>query len=156
MDMMNWERMVALVREAFMEGLMAEEALCQAMVLIPKGKGDYRGIGFVEVMWKVVAAILNIRITSSITYHYFLHGFWESCGTVTTTLDVKPLNQLVALGEEVLHMIFLDLHKVYDALDRLGCLEVIEVYGVGTRSCRCLRTYWGQTRMVARAVDYYM
>ena len=32
---------------------------------IPKGKGDYRGIGLMEVMWKVVAVILNCRFTSS-------------------------------------------------------------------------------------------
>ena len=42
------------------------------LVLIPKGKKDYRGIGLVEVIWKVVAAILNRRFTASITYHDFL------------------------------------------------------------------------------------
>ena len=48
---------------------MAEETTWQAVVLIPKGKKDYRGIGLVGVMWKVVAVILNLRFTSSITYH---------------------------------------------------------------------------------------
>ena len=52
---------------------MAEEATWQAVVLIPKGKKDYQGIGLVEVMWKVVAAIINLRFTSSITYHDALH-----------------------------------------------------------------------------------
>ena len=37
------------------------------VVLIPKWKKDYRSIGLVEVMWKVVAAILNRRFTASIT-----------------------------------------------------------------------------------------
>ena len=41
----------------FDEGKLAEEATWQALVLIPKGKKDYRGIGLVELMWKVVAAI---------------------------------------------------------------------------------------------------
>ena len=68
-EMTNWEKVVDLVREAFGEGLVLEEATWQAVVLIPKGKGDYRGIGLVEVMWKVVAAILNLRLTASITYH---------------------------------------------------------------------------------------
>ena len=45
------------------------------MVLIPKGKGDYRGIGLVKVMWKVVTTILNLPFTASITYHDLLHGF---------------------------------------------------------------------------------
>ena len=46
---------------------MAEESTWQAVVLIPKGEKDYQGIGLVEVMWKVVAVILNRRFTSSIT-----------------------------------------------------------------------------------------
>ena len=56
------------------------------MVLITKGKKDYRGIGLVEVMWKVVAAVFNHWFTASITYHNFLHGLWEGCRTGTTTL----------------------------------------------------------------------
>ena len=58
-EMTNWEKVVALARATFGEGLLAEEAMWQAVVLIPKGKGDYRGIGIVDMMWKVVAAILN-------------------------------------------------------------------------------------------------
>ena len=57
----------------------------QAVVLITKGKKDYRGFGLVEVMWKVVAEILNRRITASITYHDFLHGFRAGCGTGTAS-----------------------------------------------------------------------
>ena len=71
-----------------------------------------------EVMWKVVAAILNRQLTVSITFHDFLHGVREGCGTVTATLEAKLLRQLEALREEVLYVIFLYLHKVYDTLDR--------------------------------------
>ena len=39
----------------------------QAVVLIHKGEGYYCDICLVEVVWKVVAAILKIRITVSIT-----------------------------------------------------------------------------------------
>ena len=52
-------------------------------------------------------------------------------------------------------MIFLDLHKAYDALDRSRCLEILEEYGVGPRSCRLLWAYWGEMKMVARAGGYY-
>ena len=68
-------------------------------------------------MWKVVAAILNLRLTASITFHNFLHGFWAGRGTGTATLEAKLLQQLAALREEVLYVLFLDLHKVYDALE---------------------------------------
>ena len=76
------------------------------MVLIPKRKRDYRGIGLVEVMWKLVAEILNHRLTASITYHDFLHGFRAGRGTDTVTLEAKLLQQLAALREEVLYVIW--------------------------------------------------
>ena len=127
----------------------------QAVVLINKRKKDYRGIGLVEVMWKVVAEILNRRLTASITFHNFLHGFRAGRGTGTTTLEAKLLQQLADLRDEALYMIFLDLHKAYDALDRSRCLDILEGYGVGLRARRLLQTYWRRLTMVVRAGGYY-
>ena len=72
-----------------------------------------------------MAEILNFRITSSIAYHNFLHGFRAGCGRGTSTLKAKLLQQLASMREEVLYVIFLDLHKAYDALDREKCLEIL-------------------------------
>ena len=130
-----------------------EEATWQAVVLIHKGKTDHWGIVLVELMWKVVAAILNLLLTASITFHNFLHGFWEGRGTGITTLKAKLLQKLVALREEVLYVLFLDLNKVYDALDRSRYLEILEGYGVGPRERRLLQTFWRHLTMVARAGD---
>ena len=96
-EMTNWEKLVSLVRAYLEEGLLAEEATRQAVVLITKGKGDYCGIVLVEVMWKEVADILNLWITVSITYHDFLHGLREGRGTGTATLEAKLIQHLVAL-----------------------------------------------------------
>ena len=144
-----------MVHTAFRDGDLVEEATWQAVVLIPKGKKDYQGIGLVEVMWKVVAAVLNRRFTSSITYHNVLHGFRAGRGTGTATLKAKMLQQLAALREEVLYVIFLDLTKAYDALDRSRCLDILEGYGVGPNARRILTTYWRRLTMVARAAGYY-
>ena len=124
--MSNWESVVDLVQTDFEEGWLAEENTWQAVVLIPKVKWEYCGIGLVEVMWKVVAEILNRRLTSSITFHDFLHGFLAGPGTGTATIEAKLLHQLAALREEVLYVIFLDLQKAYDALGRSRCLEILE------------------------------
>ena len=102
----KWTRFVDLFLAPFREGELAEEATWQGVVLIPKGKKDYRGIDLVEVMWKVVAAILNRRFTASITYHDFLHGFRAGRGTDNVTLEAKLLQQLAALREEVLYVIW--------------------------------------------------
>ena len=103
-----------------------EESTWQAVVLIPKGKKYYRGIGIMEFMWKVVADILNRRLTASITFDAFLHGFRAGRRTGTATLKAKLLQQLAALREEVLYVIFLDLLKVYDVLYRSRCLNIME------------------------------
>ena len=102
-------------------------------------------------MWKVVMAILHRRLTASIDYHDFLHGFRGGHGTGTANLKTKLLQQLAAMKEEVLYMIFLDLHKAYDDLDRSRCLDILEGYGMGPRARRLLGTYWGKMAMVARA-----
>ena len=52
-------------------------------------------------------------------------------------------------------MIFLDLHKAYDVLDRSRCLEILEGYGVGPLSRRLLQTYWRRLTMVVRVGEYY-
>ena len=54
-----------------------------------------------------------------------------------------------------MYVIFLEPHKVYDALDRSRFLEILEGCGVGPQSRRLLQTYWRRLTMVARAVDYY-
>ena len=146
---------VELNQTEFREGEPAEEAVCQAVVLIPKGGGEYRGIGLVEVMWKAVSVILNRRFTTSTTYHDYLHGFQAGCGTGTVTLEVNLLQQVVALREAVLHVIFLYLNKAYNDLDRSRCLEILEGYVVGTTPLRLLHRYCERLNMVERAGEYY-
>ena len=50
------------------------------MVLIPKGKGGYRGIGLMETIWKVCSSIVNSLLRSSIVLHDVLHGFIQGGG----------------------------------------------------------------------------
>ena len=85
------QKVVELVQVAFWEGQMAEDSIWQAVVLIPKGGGDYRCINLVELVWKVVTVIPNHRFTNYISFHDVLHGFWAGRGTGTAPLEVKML-----------------------------------------------------------------
>ena len=82
-------------------------------------------------------------------------GFRAGRGTGTATLEAKLLQKLAAMREEVLYVIFLDLTKAYDALDRSRCLVILEGYGVGPGARRLLQNYWRRLTMVARAGGYY-
>ena len=79
------------VQMEFRDGVIAEEATWQAVVLLPKGGGKYRGIGLVEVVRKVVTVILNFFFTASITYHNSLYGFRMCCSTGTAYPEIKLL-----------------------------------------------------------------
>ena len=151
MEPTKWDNVVELVELAFRNGVLPEEAAWQAAVLILKWGGGYRGIGLVEVVLKAVAVIINRCFNTAITYHDFLHGFRAGSCTGTATLEIKLLQKVAALGEEVLHEIFLDLHKAYNTLDMFRCLGILEGYGVGPRDLRLLRLYWVRLRIVARA-----
>ena len=124
-----WGKVVEITQTAFRDGKLAEEAAWQTVVLIPKGKGEFRGIGLVEVTWKLMTVILHRRLTTGLQLHDVLHGFREGHGTGTATLKAKLLQQLAAMREEVLYVIFLDLTKAYDALDRSRSLEILKGYG---------------------------
>ena len=52
-------------------------------------------------------------------------------------------------------MIFMELYKAYDTLDRDICLEIMERYGVGPQACRILRTSWDRLQIVVKVGGYY-
>ena len=45
------------------------------MVLLLRGKGDYRGIGIIEVLWKVCSFVVNCSLKRSVVLHGALHRF---------------------------------------------------------------------------------
>ena len=65
------------------------------------------------------------------------------------------MRKLTAMRNSVLHEIFQNLQKAYDALDWDRCLEILALYGVVPRALQLLRTYWGRLTMVAKAGGYY-
>ena len=101
-----------------------------------------------------MTGILNCRITAEIQFYDILQGFCTGRGTRTTSLEVKLLQQIMALREEVMYDIFLYLHKSYVALDRDRCFNILEDYGVGPQDLHLLRQYLARLTMVARAGGY--
>ena len=52
-------------------------------------------------------------------------------------------------------MVFIDLRKAYDAMDRGRCLEILEGYGVGPNIRRLLSHFWEEAELVCRASGRY-
>ena len=108
--------------------------MCEALIIAPNNGGDYHGIDLMDVVWKVSMVIIKRRLITTISFHKMLHRFRKGFNISTTSLEAKLLQQLTSMRGEVLYTIILDLHKVYDALDRDRHLEILKSYRVGPRA----------------------
>ena len=144
----TWED---LIQAGFFLGHLAEKCNWHTAILITKGNGDFHSIGLIEVLWFKVRGILNCRLTAAIKFHETLHGLQTFIVARTTSLETKLLQQIVAMREEVLCDIFLNLYKAYHDLGRNCCLNILKDYGLIPRDLRLLQSYWDRLTMVARA-----
>ena len=93
----NWIKFAEHVQMDSSEGRLIEEATCQTVILIRKWTDEFREIGLVEVIWKIVIVNLNCRLGLAITFHGIIYGFHYVIGTGTTYLDTKLPQYLEAM-----------------------------------------------------------
>ena len=110
-DTERWEKVVSFIQVALREGYITEALMWTTMVLIPKGKWQYRGIGLVETIWKVCTSIVNSQLQSSILLHEVIHGFRKGRGTGTAIIESKLEQQFVGIVNEPLFQVFIDVRK---------------------------------------------
>ena len=79
--------------------------------MILKGNCDFWGIGLLEVLWKIMAVILNICLGTTIDSHEKLHRFCSGRGMGNVSLKANLKQQMEYTREEALYNIFLDIHK---------------------------------------------
>ncbi len=133
--------------------MIPRQLLWSIIVLIPKGGGDYRGIGLLEPIWKCIERVVNHRL-DAIKLHGSLHGCCSNRGTDTAIIKAKLAQQLLHLELKPFCGIFLNLWKVFDAMDREQCIMLLEGYGAGPRMIWLICGYWRNALMVCRAAGY--
>lgn len=104
------------------------------LVLIPKPNiRDYRGIGLLEIIWKIMTIIIDNRLQSAVEFQDEIHGFRKGRGTGTSIRYNVLLCQKSNINGKTLKQIYIDLSKAYDTLDRKIALKILEPYGIGKR-----------------------
>jgi len=155
-DTEKWDAVVELVQHCFSNGGELPQELTWAyLVILPKADGGYRGIGLLEVVWKIISSIIQQRIKAKVRYHDIIHGFTSARGTGTAIIELKLCQELASIAQEPLHLIFLDLKKAYDTVDRPRLLDLLSQYGVGPNCIRLLREFWDRQQTVARQSGYH-
>ena len=149
-----WRLFVKLMQAIWVRGEIPQQMLWVIVVLIPKGGGDFRGIGLLEPFWKVIESVMDQRL-NIIELHDSLHGFRAERGTGTATIEAKLAQQLACLEQQPFYGVFLDLRKAFDAMDRGRCLKILEGYGVGPNMLRLIKLFWDRAVLVCRASGVY-
>jgi hypothetical protein len=116
-DHSGWDLLVSLVGHVYETGDLPSCLPWSTMILLPKASGSFRGIGLLEVIWKLLTSIIDVRIKAAIDFHDALHGFWAKRGTGTAIIEAKLFQQLASIHQVPVFEIFLDLKKAYDTLD---------------------------------------
>ncbi len=150
----RWDAFVRLIQAIWERGEIPRQMTWMIVVLIPKGGGDYRGIGLMEPFWKVIEGIL-VSWLGVIEYHDCLNGCVNSRGTGTARIEAKLAQQLAYIEQEVFYGIFIDLKKSFDAMHCGQVLRLLRGYGVGPRAIRLIDRFWRLCEMVCRAQGNY-
>ena len=125
------------------------------LVLIPKRKTDTQIIDLLELLRKVVEAIIEIRLRVNVLLHKVLHGFCAGRGTGTEILKPKLAMELDSLDQDPLFLVLIELQKAHNTVD-CGRLQTnLEKYGNGPHMCRLLSVFWDQQEVATRQNEYH-
>jgi hypothetical protein len=111
-----WLNLVAMIQHIFETGEVPKEVCQSLLALLPKPDGGVRGIGLLEVTWKLCEAIMDTRIKQEVRLHDSIHGFTAGRGTGTAIIELKLQQELASIRNMPLFQVFLDLKKAYDTL----------------------------------------
>ena len=150
----SWGEFVELCTSVWETGTIPQQMSWVVTVLIPKGGGDYRGIGLLEPIWKVLERVMDLRL-ENIKLHDSLHGCLAGRGTGTGIIEAKLAQQLAHLEQAPFFGVFIDLKKAFDAMDRGRCLAILALHGVGPKMIRLIRSFWETATNVCRAKGNY-
>ena len=140
--------LVDIVHHMWRMGGIPQELVWTVLVLIPKGTTDTRGIGLLKTLWKVVEALIDTRLRSSLKIHDVLHRFRAGKGMGTAIMEFKLTQEISSIYQGPLFLLFLDLRKTYDTVDQDCILITLEGYGAGPQLCGLLETFWGCHKVV--------
>ena len=151
-----WENVIKIIKNAFQEGNVPTAFTQGTLVLIPKpGTSSFRGIALLETIYKLISMIIHRRLISSINFHDGIHGFRVGRGTSTAIINLKLRMQLARRKKDPLYLIFLDVKKAYDSLDRDRTISLLRKYGVGEKICILLINMWKEDTIVPKQQQFY-
>ena len=150
--------LVRLFNVCLREGRVPEDWRSACIVPLYKGKGDkcecssYRGISLLSVVGKVYGRVLieRIRRGTEEVIGEEQCGFRKGRGCVDQIFVVRQIcEKALAKGMDVFWA-FMDLEKAYDRVDRKALWEVLQIYGIGGKLLRAVKSFYESSRACVR------
>ena len=155
-SVMEW--LVRLFNVCLVAGMVPVEWCSACIVPLYKGKGDRhecsnsRGISLLSVVGKVYGRILieRIRRKTDDVVSEVQGGFRQGRGCVDQVFVVRQVcEKYLAKGKEV-YWAFMDLEKAYDRVDREALWDVLQLYGVGGKLLRAVKSFYVGSKACVR------
>ena len=99
---------------------------------------------------------IDVRIDNKIPLHYINHVFRTERWKRIEILEVNIIQHIDSMETRPLHMVFIDLFKAYDTVDRIRILMILEEYGLGNNILCLLKSFWSQKIMSCRQSGCYV
>ena len=107
-----WALFAEIDRKCFKSGTPPLAFLYGMLVIITKDdKGGVCGIGLLEAIHKLILAVINLRILTSVEFCAAVHGFWRQRGCFTAIGKTKLRMQRATCTVTTIYQVFLDLWK---------------------------------------------
>ena len=103
-----------------------------------------------DILWRVLEIIIDTHLNACINFHEVLHGLCAVILMGMTILELKLTQELAIIDQYPLLLLFLDLCKSYETLDRGHLLTTLERYGAGPQMCGILEKLWEWQEVITR------
>ena len=123
------------------------------LVFIQKGNADTRVTSLLDVLQKVIKAVINTWVKTDVHFHDNLHAFCARQVTGTSIMDVKMDQDMSRIDQVPFFLLLLELRKAYDTLGHRHLLQTLEGYRAGQNYLSFLRSFWRTKRWSKRRVD---
>jgi Reverse transcriptase (RNA-dependent DNA polymerase) len=124
-------------------------------IMIPKPDGGQRGIGLLEIIFKVFECIIDARVKAKVKFHDCLHGFRAARGTDTAQIESKLFQQLAGIDQETLFKGYLDWFKAFDSFHKVRAFKKLHEYGFPPKMLGLIAVIWDQIIVLPKQADYY-
>ena len=114
-----------------------------------------REIGLLETIHKLVSQIINLRMSSTISFSEEVHGYRKKRGTYTAIGEVKLKMQMAGCESQTIYQLFLDLRKAYYSVNRGRTMRLLEKYGVGKNIRNYINHIWDHQKYLLRQAQFY-